>query len=195
MNDANKTTSLNKSLGIGPSRIERKNTTMRTLINAASTVALMAANADAGAAPAPELKLYHVTAGPRNSKDAGKEGEQVTFVIKAIAYKRAWELAREVTRTGSADFVETHGQGVLMTSKEDAAAPKVKAGQLSVKSVDSLQERRSKKDALTVDRLMQVCEERGVKIPSALQALITELQETGPAAPAADAATTEQAQA
>lgn len=170
--------------------------TLNTIALAGAASALMAADAGSGTTtPAPEMKLYSVTAGPRNSKEAGKESDQITFVIKAASYKLAWELGREVTRTGSADFNETHGAGVLMTSKDEADSPKIKAGVLSVKSVDSLQERRSKKDALTVDRLLEVCNERNVKIPAALQSLIDELNTAGPAAPAAEAATPDQAAA
>lgn len=156
---------------------------MRTLNNiaSASALALLAANTDAGGGNAqPEIKFYSVEAGTRNSKESG---DTVTFVIAAESYKSAWELARKVTRTGSADFADEH-EGALRTSKDDATVPKIKAGVLSVKKVDSLQERRSKKDALTVDRLLEVMAERNITVPKALQGLIDELNQSGPAAAA-----------
>lgn len=165
---------------------------MRTLMNIAASSALLAAASEGNSGGnAPEMKFYSVEAGARNTKESG---DTVTFVIRAESYKAAWELARKVTRTGSADFVDEHAD-TLYTSKDDSTAPKIKAGVLSVKKVDSLQERRSKKDALTVERLLEVCGERNVNIPRPLQALIDELQSTGPAAAAAGDAEQPAAQA
>lgn len=161
---------------------------MRTnIMNSIGAAAiLLAANAGSGSGGRSDEgpKDYQVTVGSRNTKEAGTTS---TFVITAVSYKRAWELGREVTRTGSADFIETHGAGVLRAERaSDSAAPVIKAGVLSVKKVDSLQEKRSKKDALTVDRLVEVMAERNINMPKPLQALIDELSATGPAA-AADA--------
>lgn len=138
-------------------------------------------------------KDYRVTIGARNTKE---QGETSTFVITADSYKAAWELGREVTRSGTAQFVEDHhkdGAVVLRTERGSTDVPAVKPGAMSVKGVESLQERRSKKDALTVDRMLEVCAERNVRIPAPLQALIDELNQAGPAAPAADAAGDSQA--
>lgn len=156
---------------------------------------LLAANAGSGSGGRSDEgpKDYQVTVGSRNTKEAGTTS---TFVITADSYKRAWELGREVTRTGSADFIETHGAGVLRAERaSDSAAPVIKAGVLSVKKVDSLQEKRSKKDALTVERLVSVMAERNITMPKALQGLIDELNQAGPAAPAADSAGEQQAAA
>lgn len=169
---------------------------MRTnIMNSIGAAAiLLAANAGSGSGGRQDEgpKDYQVTVGPRNTKEAGATS---TFVITAASYKLAWELGREVTRTGSADFIETHGAGVLRSERaSDAAAPVIKAGVLSVKKVDSLQEKRSKKDALTVDRLVEVMAERNINMPKPLQALIDELSATGPAA-AADASAEQEAAA
>lgn len=165
---------------------------MRTnIMNSIGAAAiLLAANAGSGSGGRQDEgpKDYQVTVGPRNTKEAGATS---TFVITAASYKLAWELGREVTRTGSADFIETHGAGVLRTERGSDDAPVIKAGVLSVKKVDSLQERRSKKDALTVDRLVEVMAERNINMPKPLQALIDELSAAGPAA-AAEAPAQEQ---
>lgn len=167
---------------------------MRTSIlnTIGASAILMAANAGSGSGGGAQdqgPKDYQVTVGSRNTKE---KGDTSTFVITADSYKRAWELGREVTRTGSVDFIETHGAGVLRTERGSDEAPTIKAGVLSVKGVESLQERRSKKDALTVDRLVEVMAERNINMPRPLQALIDELNASGPAAPAADAAGEEQ---
>lgn len=171
---------------------------MRKLHNlaAASALALMAADTGNGGGNAGSdgPKDYRVVIGPRNSKDAG---ETQSFVIRADSYKLAWERGREVTRTGSADFAETHhkdGSTVrLMSDIGNDAVPSIKAGVFSVKKVESLQQRTAKKDALTVERLVEVMAERNIRIPAQLQSLIDELNAAGPAQTAEPEAPQEQA--
>lgn len=164
--------------------------THRALL-AASAIACLAAasegnaggNANSAAAE-PAVKYYLATAESRAPDPTTKETVKVTFVVSGPDYKTAWATAREVTRVGT-----THFDGNVWADKtREKKLEDLRPGSFTVKSLDSLQERRSKQPAVTLDNLLTTLEERNISIPAKMREVIDELRASGPIAPQGDGA-------
>lgn len=149
----------------------------RALMTAAASVALLAANTDAGEAaantPAPtpepkvETKLYLATAGLKKPAPGAKPTDgEVTFVVEAVDYKKGWEHARHVTSIGTAYFDETK----VWTDKSCETPLEMRPGTYTVKSLASLQERSKKAAPVTAEALAAAFEDHGVELTDEMKA-------------------------
>lgn len=170
---------------------------MRTLRLTHAAIALMAANTgtDGGGdtnkpaeanpappneptAPTAEVKYYLAKAELRTGMTATETTPaKIEFVVADIDYKTAWQQGRAVTRFGIEQFKAQNPGKTAWTDKTRTAELTISPGVYTVKSLDSLQERRKDKAPITVDNLLEAATAQGVKVPKAVADLIQNLKD------------------